>query len=172
MDTLKIASEAREQHYAMQHEGEFAVLLALMDCTGVSTVLEIGGAAGGSAWAFAQLPCMDWITTISLPGKGAVNVAPGIAHEIIYADSTDTLLGGNTLGRTTYDMIFIDGGHDEVTCRSDYRNFAPLCSPGGLIVFHDIHGEPGVAAVWADVKPLYCHAELGGGRPGTGVLWR
>jgi predicted O-methyltransferase YrrM len=41
------------------------------------------------------------------------------------------------------DLLLIDGDHSLQGYRSDLRRFAPLVKPGGLILSHDIHPEPG-----------------------------
>ena len=63
------------------------------------------------------------------------------------------------------DFLFIDGGHDYATVRSDFENYEPLVKPGGLIAFHDIQGIPDVARYWAEVKggrSWYEYCEPGG----------
>lgn len=40
-----------------------------------------------------------------------------------------------------FDVLFIDGSHDEADVKNDLRNYAPLVKPGGLILMHDVQ-EP------------------------------
>jgi predicted O-methyltransferase YrrM len=41
----------------------------------------------------------------------------------------------------TFDLIFIDGGHDYYTVKSDTENAVRMVRPGGIIVWHD-YGTP------------------------------
>lgn len=36
-------------------------------------------------------------------------------------------------------LVFVDGGHDDFTLRSDIRNFKPKVLVGGYMLFHDYH---------------------------------
>ena len=78
-----------------------------------------------------------------------------------------TLICGNTTDRNIqnkiklngpYDLIFIDGGHDYETVKSDFVNFSKLVSKNGVIVFHDImdcdvpKGKKGVPDFWKEIK--------------------
>ena len=75
---------------------------------------------------------------------------------------------------STVDFLFIDGGHDYDTCMADYRNYAPLVRPGGIIAFHDLGNEwPDVRKVWDKVKKNHVRAEefvTSPTRYGIGVL--
>jgi hypothetical protein len=39
---------------------------------------------------------------------------------------------------TPLDLCFIDGGHGEEPAWADYRGWAPLVAPGGLLAIHDV----------------------------------
>ncbi|MFV0316272.1 MAG: class I SAM-dependent methyltransferase [Microthrixaceae bacterium] len=39
-------------------------------------------------------------------------------------------------------MVFIDGGHGEEPAAADYRNWAPMVAPGGLLAIHDVFPDP------------------------------
>lgn len=41
------------------------------------------------------------------------------------------------------DLLFVDGDHERSAYRADLERFYPLVKPGGLILTHDIHPEPG-----------------------------
>jgi cephalosporin hydroxylase len=42
------------------------------------------------------------------------------------------------LGNDRLDFLFVDGDHSLAGVSADYRIYAPLVAPGGLIAFHDI----------------------------------
>lgn len=50
------------------------------------------------------------------------------------------------------DFLFIDGGHDYETVRSDYQNYGPLVHEGGMIALHDVCLIPDVARLWSEIK--------------------
>ncbi len=39
-------------------------------------------------------------------------------------------------------MVFIDGGHTLDAALTDYRTFAPMVAPGGVLAIHDVHPDP------------------------------
>ena len=73
------------------------------------------------------------------------------------------------------DFLFIDGGHDYDTCRSDWMTFGPLVRPGGMVAFHDLGKEwPDVRRVW-QLARRDCRSEEIVQTPdrfGIGVLWK
>jgi hypothetical protein len=57
---------------------------------------------------------------------------------------------------TPLDFCFIDGGHGEAPAWADYRGWAPLVSPGGLLAIHDVFCDP--ADGGRPPYELWCHA--------------
>jgi predicted O-methyltransferase YrrM len=43
---------------------------------------------------------------------------------------------------TPLSLVFIDGGHGSAVSWGDYRGWAPLVAPGGLLIFHDVYPDP------------------------------
>ena len=39
-------------------------------------------------------------------------------------------------------LVFVDGGHGEACCWSDYRGWGRHVAPGGFLVFHDVFEDP------------------------------
>jgi MMP 1-O-methyltransferase len=39
-------------------------------------------------------------------------------------------------------LVFIDGGHGELVCWSDYLSWAPRVAQGGFLAFHDVFDDP------------------------------
>jgi MMP 1-O-methyltransferase len=44
--------------------------------------------------------------------------------------------------RSDAGLVFIDGGHGELVCWSDYRSWAPRVAKGGFLAFHDVFADP------------------------------
>ncbi|MGH2642338.1 MAG: class I SAM-dependent methyltransferase [Chitinophagaceae bacterium] len=55
-------------------------------------------------------------------------------------------------GRSVYDFIFIDGGHEFQTVLNDFIRFFPMLRIGGIIAFHDIHYITDVGKAWERIK--------------------
>ena len=53
-----------------------------------------------------------------------------------------------------YDLIFIDGGHDYLTVKSDFENYSKHLNKNGVIVLHDIKSNivKGVPKFWKELK--------------------
>jgi hypothetical protein len=76
-------------------------------------------------------------------------------------------------------LLFIDGDHRYEGVRQDYEIYAPMVE--GIIAFHDLAGEPGVARFWdelqrgdhGELKKLFVSLTYHTGnirRVGTGVV--
>jgi cephalosporin hydroxylase len=129
------------------------------------TILEIGVDRGGT---------MNLFLAFSHPDARYIGIdnAPRIApdkHEFINADSRSPqtiekvkkLLNGSKV-----DFLFLDGGHEEDTVRSDFAIYSPLVQEGGLIALHDIavnvvgnnsYAEhcAGIKKFWSELKGKY-----------------
>lgn len=162
-DWHMIARQAVIAHHALQEPIELAGLLAyLHGQIRPLRVLEIGGAHGGSAWAWLQLPTVGQVVTVDLPDPVLGNTCRPVdaAHTVIQQDSTapgTVQLVESVLGDESADLVFIDGAHDYGSVIQDWHNYAPLCSARGVIAFHDIlpwadHPEMEVHRLWADIR--------------------
>lgn len=111
----------------------------------VVSVLEIGFNAGHSSNTFLQHPNTR-VTSLDLGCRPYVSVAkawiddryPG-RHTLVLGDSTQTLPQLiQTNPHTTFDLVFIDGGHDEATVRSDLENCLRLAHDQTLLLMDDV----------------------------------
>lgn len=140
------------KEFKIQHkELEFKQLLSLMEEKYINSVLEIGTNTGGTAAAFASMPCK--VTSL--------DIEKFPEHEFLrkrFTDSIDLVLGDsskldivsfvynlirplpleNDPYHGTVDMLYIDGDHSYQRSMHDYVSYRDLVKPGGLIVFHDI----------------------------------
>ncbi len=73
---------------------------------------------------------------------------------MICGDSTSKRVIDTATNLGPYDMIFIDGCHEEYYVNEDYRNYSKMLRNRGILVFHDIYSPrfKGVARVWEEVK--------------------
>lgn len=178
------AAHAITTRSAYQHPDELGTLLAILDDTyRPDLVVEVGGGRGGSAWAWAQLPSVTEVITVTLPdpARSWLCCPMRAKHTVIYGDSThgDTMhqlvdrLDGRRPG-----FVFIDGDHAYKTVAQDFALYGPLVADNGLIGLHDILPETRwvgfeVDRLWAEIPVNRKVTELIGdanGGMGTGLV--
>jgi predicted O-methyltransferase YrrM len=166
-----------------QHDVEFTALLDVVMAAAPRTYLEIGTRAGGSFWAIGQaldpgatmisvdLPGGPWGQVGSQHSKAVVADAlrrqghrvveiEGDSHDpAVLARVRDALVG------RPIDLLFIDGDHSLGGVRDDWRRYAPLVRPGGLVVFHDLilsaeFPDCRVGLLWQELAPRFASREV------------
>jgi predicted O-methyltransferase YrrM len=185
-DWRAIASIAVNDHRAIQHTAELAALLSMAEVAQVRTVLEIGTYAGGTAWAFAQLPTVTRVITVDADPQ------PTAAVTLNQTDGKAVLVNGHSaasatrhevvrlLNGTPPDLLFIDAAHDLGSVTDDWQIYGPMVRPGGLVAFHDVEehrGRPEVEVhhLWQRVRKAYPSVKITaapGEWAGIGIIWR
>jgi len=170
-----------------QDREEFDWLLNHM--TGARSMLEIGSCIGFSLRGFA---------TRLVPGARIRSIDAGVCYNgteefrnepyllaaiqdldnrgfdaaVMIGDSTWPQVINWAREHGPYDFIFIDGGHDYDTVKSDFKNYSPMARQVGL---HDIvnTGNPiyGVHKLWREIKESYWVQEKIVSEKGTGYVW-
>lgn len=169
-DWLAVAQAAVTEHRAAQKPGELAVLLDMLAQVKPRVITEIGCDAGGTLWAWSQLPGPPRVIGVDLPGGAYSAAAFPETHgaELIIGNShhkgTFARLQA-ALGGDLADMLFIDADHTYAGVASDYHGYRPLVRPGGLIVFHDIVPHPhipsvGVRDLWTEITEHWPSTEI------------
>lgn len=178
-----------------QNEIEFAALQAhFRELSPKGRVIEIGSLLGDTlrAWMILMdkpgiLLSIDAITPrthpqhriqkdghqIHWPREARAN---GLEFFCFDDDSTNPITVANAKSiLPEADFLFIDGGHDFRTVKSDWENYGPLVRPGGIVAFHDLGRQyPDVRKLWDGIKIRYRNLEIVQ-RPeqwGIGVLWK
>lgn len=186
----------RLEEYHVKYSGRhtyYATLRDIVSALKPDVVLEIGTWEGTSAASFAA-GCPDTaVLTIdhhSDPGDDAnfakslevMRVYPKV--QLFHGCSTEkvTALKPGTecvlpavqefLAGRTIDILLIDGWHGGDFARADYDTYAPLMSPGALVICDDIHGGDsaaifGMRAFWDDLPLLdkYLDGRIHAGYP-------
>jgi cephalosporin hydroxylase len=177
---LLLATKAVQMHGALQDEWEFAVLMDIVRRAGVSTMLEIGSHAGGSLWAWSQIvPNVLGVTLEAIPGQSGSHGATLIQGDSTMLDTQWRV--HHALGGRPVDFVFIDGGHDQDTCLSDFE-WATRLVGKGLIAIHDINLHirfpvdeyTGPRIIWDTYKAFLPHFEIANKTnedPGVGIFW-
>jgi predicted O-methyltransferase YrrM len=147
MHPLHIARTAVRVHGAIQKEQELAGFLALLADHPLEVVVEIGSDAGGTLWAWQQLPGVRRVIGVDQPHAGYSSGQTLNDHgaEVVYGDSHDPATVGalvDLLAGDLVDLLFIDGDHSFAGVARDYEAFRYLVRPGGIIAFHDICVHP------------------------------
>ena len=181
----QVAAQAVGEHKAMQDPVELAALLSILhDQVGPATILEIGTGAGGSSYAWAQLPDVTRIVSVDIvqPGAWSWKCRAEVHHQLVTA-SSHTLAGFQLVTRALdghpADMVFIDGDHTGGVPLKDAEMYGPLVPPGGVVVFHDTKGPEGRSnwdvgnafLTWAVNRPSLALLGREAGPFGTGIVW-
>ena len=155
-----VADEAVRDRGALQKPGELARLLERLAAFGPRRMVEIGSDAGGTLWAWSQLPGPPRVIGVDLPGgpygTGRQLDAHGATVVVGNSHLAATLaLVREQLGGELADVLFIDADHTYAGAKADYVRYRQLVRPGGLIVLHDIadHDNPtvGVRQLWQEI---------------------
>lgn len=124
--------KGNEMPAIQQHRGEFLEFASKLNKRG--RCLQIGlGTAGASQAVFSHLFKEAWTIEID------PTVAPAFAtdHNIIRGNSCDHNIVRRCASLAPFDLLFLDGDKDYGIVRTDYSNYSPMVSPGGVIAFHD-----------------------------------
>lgn len=165
----------REYHIAQgpvqicQVQVELDAMLDLYRSEAPKRVLEIGTAEGGTLYHWLQnSDAGTRIVTVDLENPDyAANdhlypewTPDGVTVTQIRGDShdPDVIDACRMLG--PYQWLFIDAAHQYDDARQDFDNYAPMVSPGGLVLMHDIYlrrtyddgTEAGAWRVWREVQ--------------------
>ena len=157
--------EAHERFRIAQEWAEFQHVYAMIRKRHPRFVLELGCYRAG--WIYAIAPaCAKCAKLVSIDNdpqwrRDRREVRDALAQEHKHfrwhlGDSRDhTIVSAVRAGMLLLDVLHIDGDHDPNACREDWDNFAPMVRPGGLIIIHDIAGEPGAKRLWEEMSPRY-----------------
>lgn len=151
----EIADLAVTKHQAQQDPAELAHLLDLAVIShdvypgrASGAALELGHAAGGTAWALRQVG----FQVISVdPDPDCPDATPG--NTLLRGRSQDVhaLVVAALAGRYL-DLLLIDGDHSERAAFTDWALYHHLVRPEGLIAIHDSERQAGVQALVADLR--------------------
>lgn len=169
-----------------QNLEEFGKLLKIYIALQPKHTLEIGTHEGGTLyyWLLNATPnsvvgSIDFQGIVS-ESQASLWAAPRVKAICYSGDSTEQQAidwARNNIG--TLDWLFIDGGHDYETVKSDWNNYSPLVKKGGVIALHDILPQENseVNFLWEELKNYHHHKEIikthpdWGIGPGIGVIY-
>jgi predicted O-methyltransferase YrrM len=116
-------------------------LTMLLDNADIKTAMEIGFNAGHSAEIFLDTNPSLHLTSFDLGAHDYVAVAKEYIdktypsrHTLVLGDSTQTI---PVYKQTTYDLIFIDGGHDYDIAKADLLNCRRFAHENTLVLIDD-----------------------------------
>lgn len=125
---------------------ELLYLQTLIRSHRIATVGEVGFNAGISSYAFLEAsPSVEVVSfdigryTYVQPAKNIIDrLFPG-RHQFIVGDSRSTVPAYiKEYPGTTFDLIFIDGGHDFETAIADLENMKALAHKETIVIMDDI----------------------------------
>ncbi len=151
-----------EGYMSPQQAGFFRRLLA--ENPSITRILEIGFNAGHSSYVF--LSARPDITVVSFDlgehayvakAKAFMDVKFPGRHTLVLGDSRETIprYSAEQQG-ATFDLIFIDGGHDYDVAAADLLNCQALAKPSGLVLMDDLRSWEtwgiGPVRAWDEAK--------------------
>lgn len=146
---LKIKKDSQEG-YAFQVPEQFEDLMNFCHSKPISNVLEIGFLHGSSALMFlmntdANVTSID-IFANTKSEEYISNMFPD-RFKIVHGNSKDVL---NSLlaGNETYDVIYIDGGHDYKTVKDDLLACQYLMNDDTVIIMNDVVSDSDLRMFW------------------------
>lgn len=159
--------EAKNRYHLAQEWGEFEHVYPMIRKRHPLCVLEVGCFHAG--WIYAVAPaCQKGSTLFSIDNDGRESLETSRAdvqkrlreeHKRFrwhLGDSRDeSTLDAVRAAMLLIDILHLDGDHEYAAAAKDFENFSPMVRPGGLIVFHDIQGEPGVQRLWNETREKY-----------------
>lgn len=173
-----------------QHADEFARSLEEVAKAEPQVFVEIGVHAGGSLRRYVDVCAPGAVVigvdigereeTASIPGVIGQLREKGFDAHWIKGDSRtpETIQRAkDILAGRSIDLLHIDGSHKEADVLADWRNWTPMMSPGGMVVFHDVASRSnGAPAAWRKCREGLPYLEIvtSGAeryRNGTGIVW-
>jgi predicted O-methyltransferase YrrM len=112
-------------------------------------VLEVGSYCGRSSICLGQtaksLCCVDPFDCRDTPGDGDTfgEFSANLARYGVKARVQRSLFADAYFNGDRFDLIFIDGAHDEASVKADATRARSLLKPDGLLAFHDARPSPG-----------------------------
>src|SRR3972149_5951022 len=135
-----------------QYPGELRRLLAIYRALQPQTVLEIGALYGGTLWHWMKNAPGATVISVDLPvgiydfRRNDVLAAralwSGWAREFgctlidLAGHSQNPDIFAQVNGFAPLDFVFVDGDHSFAGVDGDFRLYAPLVRPGGVMAFH------------------------------------
>lgn len=113
--------------------------------TEAERIAEIGFNVGFSSLAFLESGPEVTVVSFELDRRHAVELAkefvddryPG-RHELVIGNSLQTVPAYADEKPGTFDLVFVDGGHEYDVASADIRNACRLARPGGILVVDDL----------------------------------
>ncbi len=133
--------------------------------------LEIGVNYGGTT-RFWQIITNDLVVSVDTDtDKVVVDFSDYTLPLFIQGDSTDPEIIAKVGELAPYDFLYIDGGHDYQTAKSDWDNYSPMVKPGGLVGFHDVKAVgTGPEILVKEIREAGFYCELFLGHKGTALI--
>lgn len=125
----------------------------------IKSYLEIGSAAGGSAFIINHFFNPSKIVLVDNNQHPKAHIRQYILRDVVYEEIIGNSHDEGTAAKvealdTLFDMVMIDGDHMYEGAKADVETYIKFLRPGGLLVFHDSQiGYPyGCAKVFEDIK--------------------
>lgn len=146
IDSTKLVVDAYN-HGANQRLFELGWFVEIVDAHRPRNLLEVGCERGGTLWVWCQIAHDDaQVTSVDMDHSALDRPYEGYPArdaqriKFVSGDSKDPRVFEDVVDwiDDPLDFLFIDGGHDYETVKSDFDKFSALVAPGGIVGFHDV----------------------------------
>ena len=165
----------------LQRRSELLALLKQIDPAKIESVLEIGTAWGGTLYSWCRyFQNLSNGVSVDLPGGAFGGGYPETRKQLYEEFATDAELSfvrANSHSKDTFetvrealpndgvDFVFIDGDHTYEGIKQDFEDYTSLLSTNGIVVLHDILGNPydpdvQVDKFWEEISCKYDTTEV------------
>lgn len=133
-------------------------LLDLQSGRQFENYLEIGAAAGGTAYLFDYFFGFRNIILIDDNKHKKWTLRHNILKDVKYQEfigdshSSEAHQFADTAGDGPYDMILIDGDHSYEGVKKDAETYLGMLNLKGFVMFHDTQASPGVKKFFREMK--------------------
>lgn len=118
-----------------QVKEEFIQFLKFILDNNIKNILEIGTHKGGSASAFLKIGCK--VTSIDIVKQPEIEkLEKNEKFKFLFREHLNGFVSKRSEG--TFDLLFIDGGHQYFECITDFNEYKYFVKPGKFIAFHDV----------------------------------
>ena len=171
--------------FSQQIPNQIYDLTLIIDNADIKTAMEIGFNAGHSAEIFLRTNPSLHLTSFDLgvhdyvaTAKNYIDEIYPLRHTLILGDSTKTIPAHTP---TTYDLIFIDGGHEYEIAKADLLNCRRFAHANTIVIMDDtMHREGyshlvniGPTKAWLEAiqQGIIVEIDHSDYLPGRGMSW-
>lgn len=143
--------------------GYYAWFPGFIELLNPGQVVELGGAMGVADIMILKTLPLDsrlWSITLEENGKEFCFIKKDYPNFVpVVGDDLDLNSWPKSLDLSLTDLWFIDSEHSERQLRAELELYKQFFKSGAVVLFDDIHLNPGMQNVWDDLETIFPVAE-------------